>query len=81
MLSVRMNPTTQFGVVSYLERTMDCLGKDTKNSLTKDLLEDFKKRGFYLEDLCEDPINDLDDFSRIKARMDNIPVLVEKIKR
>ena len=43
-------------------------------------LEDFKKRGFYLEDLCEDPINDLDDFSRIKARMDNIPVLVEKIK-
>lgn len=43
-------------------------------------LEDFKVKGCYLEDLCVSPVNKRQEFERIRARMEGIPILTEKLK-
>jgi hypothetical protein len=52
--------------------------QDINNS---NFLEKFKEKGCYLEDLCIDPVNKLDDFSRNNARMKGIPILKIKLKK
>ncbi|MEK7224696.1 MAG: hypothetical protein AAB221_03325 [Bacteroidota bacterium] len=43
-------------------------------------LEIFKQKGCYLEDLCVNPVNGLNDFERTKARMKGVSILTKKLQ-
>jgi len=47
----------------------------------KEFLERFKNEGFYLEDLCDEPINHLPKRERKAKRNENIETLAKKLKQ
>ena len=64
---------------AVLEAFKSVLGKDI-NIKSKSFLEFFKDLGCYLEDLCEEPVNNLPKIERLKKRVGGIDGLSSKIR-
>ncbi len=46
-----------------------------------DFLKAFRRLGFYLEDLCLDPVNDLDDTERVEMWASGESLLIERMRQ